>query len=332
MFSLYRQLMVGGVLGLVSLLAVLPSIVGYPAQDQDRFIERELIPDEPVRINVVKAKKGVVQPGRKFRGDDEWFKGLSVNVTNVSGKVITYVDISFTFARPEEGETAKQPAFVESLTYGISPFLDRETLQASPPPPPPPPLLPGESIDLSLSDESYSNIRRILTKLKYPSSIKRITMVIDNIGFDDGTVWTVGHRYRFNPDDPEHPIELDEPQGSARNDPVTFLKLNFNAGTGIFLPFRKVALTTPQPAQTTSHCGAPSESSVRCTGSPVGCTTSKVRVNTGSSIKSHQLITRFGQCKKANGSNCDNDDVDFYTDKVPCVPQPALCQPPGSWY
>jgi hypothetical protein len=329
MFSLSRQLMVGGVLGLVSLLAVLPSTAGYPAQDQERLIERWSNPDEPVRINVVKAKKGVIETGKKFRGDDEWFKGLTVNVTNVSGKIITYVSIDFTFSRPEEGETAQQPPFIDSLTYGNSPFLDRETLQAFPPPPPPPPLLPGESIDLTLSEESYSSIRRSLTKLKYPASIKRIMMVIRDIGFDDGTVWTMGHRYRPNPDDPEHPIELDEPLGSVRNRPTNFSGLNFNSDIGISLLFNKVAWTSPQPAQSTSHCGVASTAPVRCTGSPLGCNKIVTTLNKSSSIKSDQLKTAFRNCKKTNGSNCDNGDVDFTTDKTPCVPQPAPCQPPG---
>lgn len=243
MFSLHRQSMVGGVLGLVSLLAVSPSTTGYPTQDQDRLIERQSTPHEPVRINLIKTeKKRAVETDKRFRGDDEWFKGLTLNVTNVSGKVITYVDISFTFARPEEGETAQQPAFVNSLTYGNNPFLDRETLQASPLPPPPPPLLPGESLDLRLSDESYNRIRRILTKLKYPSSIKRITIVVRDIGFDDGTVWTFGHRYRPNPDDPEHPIELDEPRGDTHNDPITFRRSKFDPEGRMFLLLHTVSV------------------------------------------------------------------------------------------
>ena len=66
MFSLSRQLIVGGGLGLVSLLVILPSTIGYSSQDQDRIIEIRSTPNEPVRINVVKTKRGVVKVSKNL--------------------------------------------------------------------------------------------------------------------------------------------------------------------------------------------------------------------------------------------------------------------------
>src|SRR2546429_2639055 len=96
----------------VAVLGMLP-ILGSPIQNQERIIERRstsLSPNEPVKITTVKTKKGKVEIGKKFLDADDWFKELTIQVENTSGKKIIYIRIEISFERPEE--TAYEPPLV----------------------------------------------------------------------------------------------------------------------------------------------------------------------------------------------------------------------------
>ncbi len=195
------------ILGALSFM--LFSTIGVAAQEQDRLIEKQSNLNEPVKITVVKTKRGQIVPGKKFSDDNDWFKGLTVSVTNNSGKTVNYIGIRLTFPRPEDDGTANEPPFVDSLEYGISPFVDKGSL--------PPSLTPprainlGETIALTLSDHWFDRYKRALTKIKYPTSIKRIEILVEEVGFSDDTVWTLGVRYRRDPSNPGEWIKIEEP-------------------------------------------------------------------------------------------------------------------------
>jgi hypothetical protein len=96
------------------------------------------------------------------------------------------------FIKPKERETDSIP-LGEWLTYGVSP-LDRKgsgTQQAQS-------ILPGDSIELSLNDKSYEAIGLELKKLKYPESIEQIEFSIQEVGFEDGAVWSGGEIGQHN--------------------------------------------------------------------------------------------------------------------------------------
>lgn len=206
---------------LATLICLPLSTTGIATQERDRLIERLLTPNEPVKITAVKTRHGAIELGKKFRGDEDWFKGLTVRVTNNSSQIITYISVRLTFPRPKDEETAQEPALVDTIEYGFSPFADKQSLPSSLAPPRP--VSPGETITLSLSDYWYDRYKRILPKIKYPASIERIEILIENVGFNDGTVWTLGTRYRRDPNNPDNWIPLGESQGKARASPAKYL-------------------------------------------------------------------------------------------------------------
>src|SRR6185436_7507291 len=47
----------------------------------------------PVEIVSVKLKGSDVAPGQKIKGDDDWLKGVSFTLKNISDKPIAYVEV-----------------------------------------------------------------------------------------------------------------------------------------------------------------------------------------------------------------------------------------------
>ena len=164
---------------------------------QERIIDKKADFDPPVKISLVKTKKGVIDTGRPFQADEDWLKGLSVQVTNTSAKTVTYVDIEILFRRPE-GQAQEAPAGWD-LEYGDNPFhyrADREMppihVQA---------VLPDESVEIKLSDSDLDQLMIFLDAAKYPPSIKKIELRVIIIGFSDGTAWS-GRMLRRDLNDP----------------------------------------------------------------------------------------------------------------------------------
>ena len=194
------------------------SIIGLTQQDKGRSIDRQAFSNEPVKISVVKAKKGEIKLGEKFSDDDDWFKGLKVVVENVSGKPVTYVRVGVIFHRPQSQEAAPGYPYGEALTYGVDPFSPEgsdTSNQAKA-------IAAGKSIELALPDEIYVGTKEILKKLKFPESIKRIEVTVETVGFEDGTAWNAGQLWRRDPGAPHGWRPVENPQGGAINGAARF--------------------------------------------------------------------------------------------------------------
>lgn len=183
--------------------------VNHASQKKDRIIRKGDFPQEPVRITLVKVKKGPVEPNKKFTdSDDEWLKGFTLRVENTSGKPINYISVSLVILRPEEQEAAGQIPFSEWLSYGVSPTRPRNAapIQAAPAIP------PGGNTELTLSDESFEVNKTLLKRLGFPDSIERVELIVQDVGFEDGTLWVGGELWRRDPADPDKWVELNPPE------------------------------------------------------------------------------------------------------------------------
>lgn len=79
------------------------------AQEAERVVEKTSRRPTPLKIRVVKTKKGEVMLGKKFvDSDEDWFKGLSIVLENVSDKTVTYVGVGLLFPR-QPGDEGKPP-------------------------------------------------------------------------------------------------------------------------------------------------------------------------------------------------------------------------------
>ena len=160
-------------------------------EEHDRLIETPSFPDAPVKITRVKAKKGEVRVGEKFKDTNDWFKGLAVRVKNTSDKPVNYVSVLVIFTRPRAQKEEGRLPFGEPLVYGRSPADSK-----GPPPIPVPPIPPGEHIELNLPERYFDEYTALLKKLDFPESLSHMEISIQEVGFEDGLLWSGGVLWR----------------------------------------------------------------------------------------------------------------------------------------
>lgn len=145
----------------------------------------------PVKINKIRAK-GQTLPAKPFVDGEDWLKGLTVEVANTSGKTVTFLMIQVLFPHPEREH--KKPGAVVFMEYGDNPF-NYESAAATPLKVKP--LLPGDYLELKLSNASYSSINPLLVTAGIPNHNK-VEIRVSGIGFSDGTAWS-GQMAQRNP-------------------------------------------------------------------------------------------------------------------------------------
>ncbi|HEV2879799.1 MAG TPA: hypothetical protein VGX24_00720 [Pyrinomonadaceae bacterium] len=166
-------------------------------QDDNIVLEKGKDFNPPVAITFIHSQIGAIEPDKKLSAGKDWFKGLKVTVRNKSEKPITHISLKIHFPRPTE--QANELDLVETLNYGESPIPDKDgrilinTAKA---------IMPGESIELCLSDETYDTVRVILKDSKYPSMIKKIRVYVSILGFGDSTLWIGDKTYRLDENNP----------------------------------------------------------------------------------------------------------------------------------
>lgn len=198
-------------------------------QEEGRLIERRDDFNPPVKIGVVKSRIGIIEMNKKINtADDDWLKGLTIRVHNLSGKTVTHVLIRLQFVRPKE--QSQERDLMVPLEYGPSPFRPSEQESSAQPPIP-----PGKTAEITWADSEYDSLRPILNELNYPATIKRVRVFVGAIGFSDGTTWQAGRIFKRDPDHPEKWIPIDKPQegtkAGMRNNPLLFIK-DFYAAHG----------------------------------------------------------------------------------------------------
>lgn len=172
------------------------------SQIPERVIKKRSWRKEPVKVSKIKVKGIPIGLSQKFpESDDKWFRDLSIDLKNMSGKPIVFVSFTLVLARPEKyGSTtplAGSP-YASSLTYGRDPLLSIATV----PPDQPIPIMPGEHINLALSNAIYDGIIASLKELNYPAGVKEIWLVLGRVVFEDGTMWNAGNLFRPDPRGP----------------------------------------------------------------------------------------------------------------------------------
>lgn len=164
------------------------------SQEEERVVEKLSRKHAPLKIRIIKRKKGEVLLDKKFNDGEDWFQGLSIVVENISGKNITYISGGFLFPKQNEVDK-KAPPLYKSFHYGIPPFASGEAaLNVQPLG-----LKPGDKIAITLSDSDYHEVRANLRRLEYVRSIKAIKFNLEEIYFDDGSSWAAGKYFRLDP-------------------------------------------------------------------------------------------------------------------------------------
>lgn len=149
----------------------------------------------PVEIVAIKLNGEEVRPGEKIRGDDDWLRGLSFTLKNVSDKPLAYVAVALHFPQP-------QGSVAYFLSYGVD-LSRREHRQESSPPA----IQPGGTVEVVLTKENYAVFLRILERGGAARSFDTAAYYVDRICFDGepDIIWEGGKLKRR---DPARPTEF----------------------------------------------------------------------------------------------------------------------------
>lgn len=153
---------------------------------------------EPVRVVAVKTKnKARIEIGREFDEESDWLDGFTVAVVNNSDKDVTSLVVDMVFRR-EPGDTRLPLSW--PLTFGPHPFsseyLDRDKSKV---------IKVGETLDLQLKPESYQWLTQFLKQNGFPPDIRRVELVIREVGFEDGSALSSGTLFLQDPKHPNDP-------------------------------------------------------------------------------------------------------------------------------
>lgn len=187
-----------------------PPQVETAGQQHVRKLKDRLWKNEPVKVIAVTGKGGrSIAMGENHLAEDDWLRDLTISLKNTSNKDILFVELELHFLRPKESPDATITAF--PIIFGTPPKLTKEQS---------PRLLPGESWSVSLSDEEYAGMEKMLTKSGNLSSIKEVEIITREVLFADKSKWSEG-RVRDS-------TKLVEPEGTSNMPKKKIIVLSFS--------------------------------------------------------------------------------------------------------
>ena len=179
-------------------------------QQPDRIVIRKPWPVEPVKVVAVKTKnKANIEIGKAFVEDDDWLDGFTVKVVNNYHKTVTAMTVSMVFRR-EPGDL--RPPLGWELHFGPSAmtpeYKDRDPNKV---------VKAGEIVELGVSPADYMLLKTTFEETGYPTKIKRVELVVSEVGFEDGSVLRGGTFFLQDPaypDDPTKKVRAPESPGA----------------------------------------------------------------------------------------------------------------------
>jgi uncharacterized surface protein with fasciclin (FAS1) repeats len=163
-----------------------------------RVITMNSWPNEPVKIVAVKLRGGEqIKSGVAFQAVDDWVRGLTLTVTNVSQKPVCFIHVQLLLPRPPDDAGAR-PAN-DALMFVCNPVTAVK----------PNPLMPGMSIDIMMRDSDFVAHEALLERYQYPPSIYNLelkVLEVEFFGMKDRK-WSKGQMMRQDPNSPSewHP-------------------------------------------------------------------------------------------------------------------------------
>jgi len=149
-----------------------------PSQSPAKLIENESTesPADPLKVISITADGKPVKFNEKFAAKEDWLRGLTLELKNISEKEITYIHCDLDF--PETASTGQMMAY--QLTMGLWPGIDNKSRA-------PFSLTPGSEVDIAFDDKRYADVARFINTRQPITSINRVTLRISFIIFADGT-------------------------------------------------------------------------------------------------------------------------------------------------
>jgi hypothetical protein len=203
---------------LVLTLAVFIPTLNGAQQAKQRNVQLEAYKDQPVEIINVRVKGNPIKPKIKFTGSRDWLDGMTITLKNVLDKPVAYVSVLVGAYYERDGQRTKKrqgrdvQAGIE-LKYGAQPPRSGEMA-----PPYRAPLLPGETLDVVLSESSRNELFSLLSSENASTDIPEISVRVYEVFFtgDSETKWDAGFMYRRDQNDPQLWIPIESSTSSRR--------------------------------------------------------------------------------------------------------------------
>ena len=176
----------------VAAICLFTALTDFAQQTDARILKKALFPPfEPVPLEIsnLKVNGTPINFDQPFQADDEWLKGLTFDVKNVSGKVITHFRIELSLHNPDNNQRA--------ITYMV--FHGRDTglpnVEATAH------VADGEIIHASFDEKRYNGLKRTQEHIGL-SKITNAEFSIAFVIFEGDTAWRLGNLLRRDPTDP----------------------------------------------------------------------------------------------------------------------------------
>lgn len=165
----------------------------------DKIIKYSPYDNQPVEITDVNVKGTSAKLNAKIDRDaDDWLSDLSITVKNVSDKTITHIVLNLAF--PETKETGTPMLF--PLRYGQNPRALVVTGQ--------PEALPvNQTTTLYISGQTLTKLKSFIERRQPLTSLKKVTMQLDAVYFEDKSLWTGGSFFRVDSNNPAKYIRVE---------------------------------------------------------------------------------------------------------------------------
>lgn len=179
----------------LALVVALVAAASLSIQAQE-IKDRQLVPaydfskvQMPVKIVSIKLAGKTIAPGEPIKGDDNWLRGISFTLENVSDQPIAYVDIGFKFPLPNG-------FVVYSLNYGVDMARGEPRRGGSPPA-----IEPGQTVELVLNDRRYESFLNVLSQANAPSKFETASFYVETVCFEGqpDVIWQGGYLKRRHP-------------------------------------------------------------------------------------------------------------------------------------
>ena len=161
-----------------------------PQNNKKTIVSPPSIVKEPVAISI-KHRGQHVEANQEFDGDADWLKDVTLKLTNVSDKTITYIAIHLVF--PETATAEKSSTGLHQIELGVHPDVPSNRSPIA--------LRPGDSMEVTLGNE-YGDIKKLVEKRVSIDKINKVTVRPQTALFNDGTMFFAGMLYRRDPNNP----------------------------------------------------------------------------------------------------------------------------------
>jgi hypothetical protein len=161
-----------------------------PQNNKKTIVSPPSIVKEPVAISI-KHRGQHVEANQEFDGDADWLKDVTLKLTNVSDKTITYIAIHLIF--PETATAEKSSTGLHQIELGVHPDVPSNRSPIA--------LRPGDSMEVTLGNE-YGDIKKLVEKRVSIDKINTVTVRPQTALFNDGTMFFAGMLYRRDPNKP----------------------------------------------------------------------------------------------------------------------------------